>query len=126
MPNQYGEWGRKGATLSDKRAREEFGLTQDEIFEAMDAGQLQYRISSMHGNPWYRLLRSEVEGLVKARFGDEHLRERQARTALAQVNSELKRLRAELAMLEDRRSKLIADLGGGDRPETDLAELDQE
>jgi ribosomal protein S16 len=37
------EWQRKGATLSDKTARMEFGLTQDEIYEAIDAGTLQYR-----------------------------------------------------------------------------------
>src|SRR6266705_4124270 len=53
------EWGRKGATLSDKTARQEYGLTQDEIFAAIDAGKLQYRPAAMHGNPWLRLLRSE-------------------------------------------------------------------
>jgi hypothetical protein len=45
------EWGRKGATLSDKTARQEYGLTQDEIFAAIDAGKLQYRAAAMHGNP---------------------------------------------------------------------------
>ena len=40
----YGdEWVRKGATLSDKTARAEFGLTQDEIIAAIRAGKLQYR-----------------------------------------------------------------------------------
>jgi hypothetical protein len=28
------EWQRNGATLSDKTARQEFGLTQDEIYDA--------------------------------------------------------------------------------------------
>lgn len=36
----YGdEWGHKGATLSDKTARAEFGLTQDEITAAIRAGK---------------------------------------------------------------------------------------
>ena len=61
------EWGRKGATLSDKTARAEYGLTQDEIYAAIDAGQLQYRPAAMHGNPWLRLLRREVEDLVATR-----------------------------------------------------------
>ena len=43
--SQDGEWGRKGATLSDKTARAEFGLTQDEIVAAVHAGELQYRLS---------------------------------------------------------------------------------
>ena len=33
---------REGATVSDKTARQEFGLTQDEINDAIDAGTLQY------------------------------------------------------------------------------------
>jgi hypothetical protein len=45
------EWGRKGATLSDKSARSEYGLSQEEIFVAADAGRLQYRPAAMHGNP---------------------------------------------------------------------------
>jgi len=54
----YGdEWVRKGATLSDKTARSEFGLTQDEIIAAIPAGKLQYRRAEMHGSPWLRLLR---------------------------------------------------------------------
>ena len=44
-------WARKGATLSDKSARQEFGLTQQEIFAAMRAGKLQFRETNMHGNP---------------------------------------------------------------------------
>ena len=42
MEELYGDdWGRKGATLSDKTAREEFGLTQDEIIAAIRAGKLR-------------------------------------------------------------------------------------
>jgi hypothetical protein len=44
------EWARKGATLSDKTARTEYGLTQDEIFAAIDAGKLQYRPAAMHAD----------------------------------------------------------------------------
>src|SRR6266566_8320034 len=72
------EWGRKGATLSDKTARQEYGLTQDEIFAAIDAGKLQYRPAAMHGNPWLRLLRREVEDLARTLHGERYLREQQA------------------------------------------------
>ncbi|MGH3406728.1 MAG: hypothetical protein ACRDRJ_30130 [Streptosporangiaceae bacterium] len=108
-PNQ--EWQRKGASLSDKTARQEFGLTQDEIYEAIDAGTLQYRQAAMHGNPWLRLLRREVEALARTRHGDRYVNERQAGAELARVNREIRRLRAELAALEERRSNLSADLG---------------
>ena len=107
----YGdEWGRKGATLSDKTARAEFGLTQDEIYDAIDAGKLQYRRAAMHGYPWLRLLRREVEDLVSTRHGERYLRERQARTELKRVNRELKQLRVQLTALEERRTALLSEL----------------
>jgi len=104
------EWGRKGATLSDKTARSQYGLTQEEIYAAIDAGKLQYRPAAMHGNPWLRLLRREVENLVATRSGDRYLQERKARTELAQTNRELKQLRTQLAVLEERRAALLAGL----------------
>ena len=71
----------------------------------------------MHGNPWLRLLRREVEDLVAARSGDRYLRERKARTELAQINRELKQFRAQLASLEERRAALLAELAEqADRP----------
>ena len=104
------EWGRRGATLSDKTARSEYGLTQEEIYAAIDGGRLQYRPAAMHGNPWLRLLRREVEDLVRTRNGDRYLRERKARTEVAQINRELKQLRAQLVALEERRAALLAEL----------------
>ena len=104
------EWGRKGTTLSDKTARSEFGLTQDEIISAINAGKLQYRPASIHGNPWLRLLRREVEEFVRIQRGDRYLRERQARTELAGINRELKQLRTRLAALEERRTALLYEL----------------
>jgi hypothetical protein len=104
------EWGRKGATLSDKTARKEFGLTQDEILAAIDAGQLQYRISSIHGNPWFRLLRREVEDLMNGAYNDRQHNQRRAKAELARVQKELKQLRTQLAALEEQRDQLVAEL----------------
>jgi hypothetical protein len=108
---QNKEWQRKGATLSEKTARQEFGLTQDEIYDAIEAGKLQYRRAFMHGNPWLRLLRREVEELARSRHGDRYVDEQQDKTELARVNREIRRLRSELAELEERRSTLSSRLG---------------
>src|SRR5437773_6077260 len=62
MDDLDSEWQRKGAKLSDKTARKEFGLTQDEIIQAIRAGKLHWREASMHGNPWLRLLRRALGG----------------------------------------------------------------
>lgn len=104
------EWQRKGATLSDKTARKELGLTQDEIVNAIRAGKLQYRDGAMHGNPFLRLLRREVEALVKNERGDAFLKDQQAKSELAHINRELKRLRRQVEILEDRKAKVLAEL----------------
>ena len=108
MEDLESEWQCKGATLSDKTAREEFGMTQDEIVRAIRAGQLQYREGSMYGNPWLRLLRREAEALVGKNHGVKYLMDRQAKTELARINRELKRPKTQMAGLEERRSKLLA------------------
>ena len=65
----------------------------------------------MHGNPWLRLLRPEVEALARTRHGARYVNEQQASAELAGVNREIRCLRAELAELEQRRAKLSSDLG---------------
>jgi hypothetical protein len=108
MKDLDSEWRCKGATLSHKTAQEEFGLTWEDIVGAIRARKLHCQQQSMHGNPWLRLLRREVETLVRERYGAKYLRNRQAKTELARINQELKRLKGQIAVLEERRSKLIA------------------
>ena len=110
MNDLESEWQRKGATLSDKTARKELGLTQDEIVQAIRAGKLQYREGSIYGNPWLRLLRREVEVLVETKHGHDYLKDQQAKTELARVNREIKRLKAQIVALEERKAKLVDEL----------------
>ena len=105
-------WSDKGATLSDKTARKEFGLTQQEILDAVNAGELQFRQSFIHGNPFLRLLRHEVEAFVAKKHGKDHLRTKLLKKELAEVNRELKRLRVETASLELRKAELLEMLKG--------------
>jgi len=111
MDDLESEWRRKGATLSHKTAQEEFGLTWEEIVRAIRAGKLHCQQQSMHGNPWLRLLRREVEALARERHGAKYLKDRQAEAELARITRELKRLRGQIAVLEERKSKLIAGAG---------------
>ena len=111
MDDWDNEWQRQGATFSDKSARKEFGLTREEIVEAIRAGKLQYREASMHGNPWWRLLRREVEALVKTKRGGDYLQIQQAKTELAGIERELRRLKKQVVVLEARKAKLLADPG---------------
>lgn len=40
---EYGEWNRKGATLSDVTAQKEYGVSRDFIVKGIRAGKLEYR-----------------------------------------------------------------------------------
>ena len=103
-------WRQKGATLSDKSARKDFGLTQEEIFAAMRAGKLQFRQSNMHGNPWFRLLRHEVEALVREKGGQDHLHKKKLQRELTDLNKEARKIKTRLKVIERRREELMEEL----------------
>ncbi len=103
-------WRQKGATLSDKSARQEFGLTQQEIVAAIRAGKLQFRESNLHGNPWFRLLRHEVEALVKEKSGEDGLHRKKLQKELADLNKEARKLTTRLKVIERRRAALMKEL----------------
>ena len=105
-------WSQKGATLSDKSARQEFGLTQEEIIAAIRAGKLQFRESNMHGNPWFRLLRHEVESFVRDKSGPDSLRQKRLQKELADLNKEARKITARLKAIERRRAELMKELDG--------------
>ena len=105
-------WSRKGATLSDKSARQEFGLTQQEIIAAIRVGKLQFRESNMHGNPWFRLLRHEVESLVRDKSGQDQLHKKKLQKELADLNKEARTLTTRLKAIERRRAELMTELDG--------------
>ena len=103
-------WTRKGATLSDKTARKELGLTQQEIVEAIREGKLQFRENHIHGNPYLRLLRHEVEALVGDKSGQDHLHKKKLQKELADINKEARKLKTRLKAIELRRAELLEEL----------------
>ncbi len=100
-------WTKKGATLSDKSARKEFDLTQPEIIQAIRKGKLQYRTNYIYGNPYFRLVRSEVEKLVDEKYGSNYLKKKKNQHELAQVSKALKALKAQTVSLAKRRDELL-------------------
>lgn len=45
-------WRTKNATLSDKSAKEDYGLTQEEIIFEIKANRFHYRINYVYDNPY--------------------------------------------------------------------------
>ena len=103
-------WSKKEATLSDKSARKEFGLTQEEIIEAIRDGKLQYRNNNMFGNPYFKLIRSEVETFVDEKYGSNYVKKKKIEKELAQINKELRRLKAQAVILERKKAEMLTSL----------------
>lgn len=102
----YGEWNRKGATLSDVTAHKEYGVSRDFILRGIEAGRLEYREGSVWGNPYLRLLRGQLEQYIAAELGSGRLSRAKGQTELRKVKMEMASLRKRLAKLQDRRTEL--------------------
>lgn len=103
---EYGEWSRKGATLSDVTASKEYGVDSDFIVKGINAGKLEYREGAIHGNPYIRVLRGQLEAYIAEELGDDYLRRWQAKTELREVTREMSQLRKRLGELEARRAQI--------------------
>ncbi len=107
---EYGEWTRKGATLSDVTAKSEYGVDREFIVKGIEAGKLEYRDGSIWGNPYLRVLRSQLEKFIAGEFGDEYLLKVKAKTELKTVKKEMSTLKKRLEELQAQKTKLEAVL----------------
>ena len=103
---EYGEWNRKGATLSEVTAKREYGVHRDFIVKGIRAGKLEYREGVMWGNPYLRLLRSQLERYIAEELGVDHLSSGQKQTELRRIKKEVASLTKRLKELEARRIEL--------------------
>jgi len=103
---EYGEWNRKGATLSDVTARKEYGVDSDFIIRGIKAGKLEYREGAIHGNPYIRVLRSQLEAYIVEELGNDYLRAWQEKTELREIKQETAELRKRLNELAARRAEI--------------------
>ena len=104
-------WNKKGATLSDKTAQKEFGITEDEIIEGINSETLQYKKNYIHGNPYLRLLRDELEVLISKKFGNDYLKNQKLKNELSKINQEIRSLKKQLKIAEEKRMQLLGKVG---------------
>ena len=103
---EYGEWNRKGASLSDVTARKEYGVSRDFIVKGIQADKLEYREGSIWGNPYLRLLRSQLEKYIAGKLGEDRLASGKNQTELRKIRKEMAGLTKRLAELQARRMKI--------------------
>jgi len=105
---EYGEWNRRGASLSDATAHKEYGVTHEFIVQGIRTGRLEYREGAVWGNPYLRVLRSQLEVYIAEQLGSEYLRNRKARAELCKIDKEIVDLQKKLAALQARKAELEA------------------
>ena len=52
-------------------ARKEYGVDEDFIVTGINAGKLEYREGAVHGNPYIRVLRGQLEAYIAEELGGE-------------------------------------------------------
>jgi hypothetical protein len=100
-------WQKPGATLSHKNACKEFGLTEGEVIEAIKVGKLQYRENYAHGNPYFRLLRDEVQSLAIELRRAKVVEDQEVKHKLAKISIEINSLKRKLSSLEKQKLELL-------------------
>ena len=99
-------WREKGATLSDKSVRKIYKLTQDEILEGINSRKLQYKVNYIYDNPWFRLLKTEVEKFIEEKYGKAHLQLLKLEIESKDIETELKTINNRAKELEKRRKEV--------------------
>ena len=102
----YGEWNRKGATLSDVTAQKEYGVSREFIINGIRAGKLEYREGSIWANPYLRILRSQLERYIAEQHGSSHLANAKTQTELRRIKKEIAQLKKKLDALQARKAAI--------------------
>lgn len=103
---EYGEWNRKGATLSDVTAKAEYGVNQAFIVKGIQTGKLEYRDGAIWGNPYLRLLRSQLEKYVADELGVEYLVKVKNELELRRIKKEISDTKKRLNALQIQKIEL--------------------
>jgi len=108
---EYGEWNRKGATLSDVTAQKEYGIDRNFIVKGIRAGKLEFREGSVWGNPYLRVLRRQLEQYIADELGAEHLSCGKNQTELRKIKREISALTKKLKELQVRKTEIERMVG---------------
>ena len=104
---EYGEWNRKGTTLSNVTAEAEYRVSRDFIVKGIQKGKLEYRGGAIWGNPYIRVLRSQLERYITEKFGEAYLLKVKNQAELRSIKKEISGLKKKLNALEGRKAALL-------------------
>ena len=103
---EYGEWNKKGATLSDVTAQKEYGISRDFVIKGINSGHLEYREGSIWGNPYLRVLRSQLEKYISDQLGNEYLMNIKNKAELRAIKKEMNDIMRRMDALQKRKAEI--------------------
>ena len=92
--------------VSSVTAQKEYGVTRDFIVKGVQAGELEFREGAVWGNPYLRILRSQLERYIVAQLGSGYLVRKKYHNELHAIRKEIADLKKKLAVLEARKAAL--------------------
>lgn len=103
---EHGEWTMKGAALGDVTAEAEYGVDRSFIIKGIKSADLEYRNGEMWGNPYLRVLRSQLEKYISKELGDVYLANVKHQAELREVKKNIASLKKKLKVLESRKTDI--------------------
>jgi len=103
---EYGEWNHKGASLSDVTAKKEYGIDRNFIVKGIQADKLEFQQGYIWGNPYLKILRSQLELYIAEELGADCLLKAKHQMELRKIKREIATLKKRLRELEAKRAKL--------------------
>ena len=85
-------------------------MDRDVIVTGIQTGKLEYREGAVRGNPYLRVLRSQLEQYFTEELGEDYLRRVKHHTELRKVKKAVAHLKKQLAGLQKRQQELEASL----------------
>lgn len=89
-------WSSRYETLSVNSAVKEYGLTKQLVESWIHGGKIQFREQFAHGNPYFKILRKEVESMAKQNLGETQLAHNMLLSDLKRTQRNIRKLKKEL------------------------------
>ena len=81
-------------------------VTQPRRDHAVAFSKLEYRDGAIWGNPYMRILRSQLEKYIAEELGEDYLARAKSQTELRRIKKEMSDLKKKLKALEGRKAYL--------------------
>lgn len=86
-------------------------MSRDFIVKGIRTGKLEYREGAVWGNPYIRVLRSQLERYIAEALGADRLSTGKHQTELRKIKREMADLKKRLVELQARRTELEKSTG---------------